>query len=394
MRVRLVLLLAVLPPIAASAQQVTIPKSTISGRLRTIPRGDSLRIARASGVDKVAVAVDSQIKIRPGEVIVIPNRAHPMADTTGGAHVDLPNRYLTLQANSTALLNLGLRVSVLGGGLRFNPAQNAFTGDVLVGLEDSARPHERIRLSGPLEVQVIGDAEHIEPGLLRFTHTNVPFERVHLQARSPGDTLRVVVQPVFDPTGVPTGVPVIRSALRIRVSPARIQGFGLETATLSVSADDELRGRLAVLTTNSGRLAADTVRLTEGVALTTIRSAGWGPAHVEGEVGSVARGEVDVYYVFPWSFLVAGILGGAIGALVRMRRVGHREGRSFAADMALGSAAGLLAAVALALGVNLTGIDLNVRFGEAAVFLVSALGAALDLPALAPLRQKLARKRT
>jgi len=392
--VRFILLLA-LTGSAAGAQQVTVPKSTISRYLRVVPRTDSLRIARNSVITKVGIAADSQIRLRPGDVLVLPTQPRPASDTSGGEHIDLPNRYVTLEANSTALLNLSLRVSVLAGGLRYDPSRNVFAGILLVGLQDSARPHERVRLSGPIEVQVMGEAEGVEPGLLRLTHTNVPFATVRLQARSPGDTLHVVIRPVFDPTGVPTGVPVIRPTLRIRASPARIEGFGLETATLTLSADEEFKGRLVVLTVSRGRLAADTLRLAEsGVAVTTVRSGGWGAARVEGDVGNVAHGELALYYVFPWSFLVAGITGGAIGALVRMRRVGHRKGRSFAADMLLGSAAGLLAAVALALGVNLTGIDLNVRFGEAAVFLVSALGAALDLPALAPLREKLAKPRT
>ena len=189
-------------------------------------------------------------------------------------------------------------------------------------------------------------------------------------------------------------VTVPTTMLRIRASPARIQGFGLETATLTVVVDDQLKGRLLVLAATRGRLDADTLRLSEsGVAVTTVRSGGWGEARIDGDVGSLAHGELILYYVFPWSVLVAGILGGAIGALVRMRRVGHRKGRSFAADMLLGSAAGLLAAIALALGVNLVGINLNVRFGEAAIFLVAALGAALDLPALAPLRARLASPR-
>jgi hypothetical protein len=189
-------------------------------------------------------------------------------------------------------------------------------------------------------------------------------------------------------------VTVPKTMLRIRASPARIEGFGLETATLTIAANEELKGRLLVLAVSRGRLDADTLRLSESaVAVTSVRSAGWGEARVEGDVGSLAHGELVLSYAFPWSFLGAGIFGGAIGALVRMRRSGHRQGRSFAADMLLGSAAGLLAAVALALGVNLVGLDLNVRFGEAAIFLFAALGAALDLPGLARLREKLASPR-
>jgi hypothetical protein len=43
--------------------------------------------------------------------------------------------------------------------------------------------------------------------------------------------------------------------------------------------------------------------------------------------------------------------------------------------------------VAYAIGLNLTGVDLSVRVGEAAVLVVSALGAAFNLPGLAALRK-------
>ncbi len=49
-----------------------------------------------------------------------------------------------------------------------------------------------------------------------------------------------------------------------------------------------------------------------------------------------------------------------------------------------------MSAVAYAIGLNLTGINLNVRVGEAAVLVVAALGAGLELPGLMGLRKRLA----
>ena len=87
----------------------------------------------------------------------------------------------------------------------------------------------------------------------------------------------------------------------------------------------------------------------------------------------------------PWPFLVAAILGGVGGTLLRRRR------RKLAlADFVAGVVAGLVSALAYAIGLNLTGFNLNVRFGEVVVLVVAALGAALELPGLTGLRKRLA----
>ena len=50
--------------------------------------------------------------------------------------------------------------------------------------------------------------------------------------------------------------------------------------------------------------------------------------------------------------------------------------------------AGVVSAVAYAIGLNLTGVDLSVRVGEATVLVVAVLGATLDLPGLAVIRKR------
>jgi hypothetical protein len=274
--------------------------------------------------------------------------------------------------------------------MSYDPVSRDFVGVMLIGLEDSLRRGQQLTLSTPIAVQVTGDADGYDPMDLSILHTNVPYARVKIRATSPKDTVRILVQPTFDPAGVHTPIPVARPPMQVRVSQPAIQGFGLQTAKVTISVTGAPEGLPVVVWSTRGRLDTDTLSLSaQGVASTNVRSEGLGQATVHAELGQLASGLVPIEYEVPWGFLVAAILGGLLGAFIRRRRDETKD-KASRADLPLGVAFGLLGAVAYALGLNLTGAELSVRFGEAATFLIASLSAAFDLPGLEGLRAKLA----
>ncbi len=376
--------------IAVAQAKLTIPKATIAQHLRRAGASGQLRVVNGAHIDTLPVTADSSATIRRGEVLVVSTRQAATLDTVHGAHLDLPNRYVEADASGQRVLSLRVRVSIAGGGLRYDRVAQAFEDTVWVGLEDSALQTEQVSLSKPIDLQVTGDVESVSPSALQIVHTNVPFAPVEIRARPSGDTVRLRIQPTFDPVGIPTPIPVIRPPVTLHISPEDVPAFGLQGATIVVNALD-FAGALVTLSSQRGTLEQDTLRLSpQGVGVARIRSGTPGTTSVRAEIGQLASGAATLHFALPWSFAVAGLLGGMIGAFIRSRTRDQGRVRGARTDLLLGLASGFLAATAYTLGLNLTGLELGVRIGDAATFVVAALGAALDLPGLGRVRRALA----
>lgn len=375
--------------LAVAQAKLTIPKATIAEHLRRAGASGQLRVVKGARIDTLPVTADSSATIRPGEVLVVSTRHAATIDGLNGRHLDLPNRYLETDATGQRVLSLRVRVSIAGGGLRYDRTARVFEATVLVGLEDSALQTERVSLSQPIDLQVTGDVDSVSPSALQIAHTNVPFAPIEIRARPAGDTVHLIIQPTFDPVGVPTPIPVIRPPVTLHISPDDVPAFGLQSATITVSAPD-FAGTLVTLSSQRGTLERDTVTLSpQGIAIAKIRSGSPGTTMVRADIGQIAAAAAAIHFALPWSFAVASLLGGLLGALIRGRMSEQRGARGARTDLLLGLATGLLAATAYTLGLNLTGLELNVRVGDAATLVVAALGAALNLPGLGRVRQAL-----
>lgn len=390
--VPLVFALGVPGDACAQAAGVTLKRSDILRRARLDTTIGNLRVARAGRIDTVATSAE-QVTLRRGDVLVVPTARPPTYDSSAGAtpHVDLPTQYVMLDRAGTTVLTLSVRFEPQGGGLRYDADARRFRGTVLIGLEDSTRRSEQVQLS-PVEIEFTTDADEVTPQRVRIAHTNIPFVEVQVRALDPGDTVSLHIRPVFDPDGQHAPLPVVRPAITIDPSPARIQGFGLETTTLTVTLPPAVGAPPVAIALSADPGALDTTLLAiaaGGVGVTRLRSVGTGAAVVRARFGSVASGETSVMFVFPWPFLVAAVLGGAAGAVLRARRPRDKPGRLrlFPIDLLVGALTGVVVAAAYAVGVNVLGLTLSVRVGEAAVFVLAVVGGYRGAPGV--LRERL-----
>jgi hypothetical protein len=353
---------------------------------------DSARVVRkptAAAQQRVSQVGDADsVTLRPGDILVVPTGPAPTLDSAPGphsdVHTDLPNSYLILDSTGSRLLTLSIRVT---GGLAWDPQARHFIGEVLVGLEDSVRRTEQVPLSGTIALQLTSKDAVVDPQTVTIGHTNIPWQRVRVSARDPRDTIHLLIQAVFDPAGYAARIPVARGRLTIQPTAKRIEGFGLEVVKFTVTVPEYLRQDSLTVSLESDRGGLDVATLPiprSGIAESSLRSRGVGGNTIRVSLGTIATGEASVGYDFPTGFLIAAVLGGLVGAVIRRRE--KRRGR---VDILLGILTGLLCAAAYAIGLNLTGFDINVRVGEAAVLVVSALGAMFNLPGLATLRKNL-----
>ncbi len=202
------------------AQGVVVRRTDIQRRVNVNPALlERAKFVTAGIAD--TLKTDS-MRVRPGDVVVVPTGQTATRDSSTGsdpdAHVDLPVRLLTVDRSGTQLLTLTIRVAPEGAGLTFDAGTQSFSGTVLIGIEDSLRKTEQITLGRAMELQITSDADHVDPPTIRIVHTNIPWQRVRLVARSPRDTVQVRIRAVFDPEGY--AAPILVDRPRIDVRPA------------------------------------------------------------------------------------------------------------------------------------------------------------------------------
>lgn len=358
----------------------------LSNKALTTP----VSVVGAGGTHAIADTVHA-FRLSPRQYLAAVVAKTARRDTTHGvARLNLPIRYVRPDASGErAALHLIPAAEVEGGGLEYAPGQDVFRGSVLIGLEDSVNPARRESLNPPIRFQLTSDAGTVAPNQLVLRFTNIPFVEVALESRTPRDSITVRVRPEFTNEVVSFRVPVRRPALQLEVSPKKIQGFGLEVATLTAIVPREAGNAPRTVTFESDRGAPTATSVAvgrEGTAVTTLRSRGVGAAAVTVRSTQLMSVTQPVDFQWPIAFLVAALLGSALGtvaarARARRRKTPHSVAQSSAVG-ASGFVIGLITAIAYAVGVNLTGLDITTQYGEGLVVVLAALGAIYGLPGL------------
>jgi hypothetical protein len=345
---------------------------------RTTPvviRAGSLR------ADTLRSAVDS-MRLLPGQVIVAEMKDSPPPAVPPSTRRFLPLLFLTEDLHATRAL--ALRPYVEGEPLEFTGA--AFRGTVSLALVDTLQPDRTDTLTTPIWFHISTDAGDVNPADVAVRHTSLPPYATVITAASPGDSVRVLVQPALTLSPVATWLAVRRTLVQVVPATARIMGVGLATTELHVSLPAEAGSnrRDVVLSARHGVPQPSVVQLAGGESgVSVIRSSGVGRDTVVATSGPLRSEPLELVYAWPLLFLIASLLGGIVGSLMdaaAVRRRGTTASRR--AYVVSGLAAGVFAAVATVIGLNVTGVDLPATSGEAVVFVVAALGAVLGLRGL------------
>jgi len=292
--------------------------------------------------------------------------------------------FLFLAADPHGARPLALRPYVEGTPLEYTGT--IFRGSVALGLVDTLQPGRTVTLPVPIWFHLSAEAGAVSPADVPIRHTSLPPSTAVVTAATPGDSLRVLVQPALTLTPIPTWLAVHRTLLALEPATARIAGFGLGRTELlvSVPAIAGVARHDVVLSARRGAPDPSVVSLAGGeTGRSTIRSSGVGRDTITATSGPLRSAPLELVYGWPFLFLAASLLGGIVGSVMdceAIRRRGTPASRR--AFVVSGVAAGLFAAVAIVIGLNVTGVDLPETSGEAVVFVVAALGTVLGLRGL------------
>jgi hypothetical protein len=370
------------------AQEREVTSAELERYFSERPAGAELRFVKPRSTEMLRWGVRS-VMVDPGSFIVMqgdePAVAEPVPPgwpetAVGSYRLRLPLDALGV-SEEAGLVGLQPVVVIEGGGLRYDG--RAFSGSFMLGLEDRLDPQVRKQLTDPIAFAVTANADSISPVDLLIDHTNLPYERVRVVALTPGDSVDVgIVIPALE-ARLEASIPVIQPELKLEASPRRIQGWGLDVATLTILYTGLIdRARVVVL--SSDRAVPEPARVTldeAGTAEAALRSRSLGSATVRAAGPALPAAEVIVDFTFPLAFLISALLGGVLGGLARgyQKRGGvdPERRKSWWYYVIAGTLLGLAATVAAAVGINLLPtpfVASFAAFNEAVVFVIAFIG--------------------
>ncbi len=348
-------------PTVDSAVDDTGPRITIgtpalkAGQVRIKPLSRDLDAAtRKLVLQRIAEDPDQTLREKP---VVVFNGAAEM--------LSAGEQKLTLRA-----------LALSDKPLRYNARRRLYEGTLSVGVVELDPSGKALELSTPVVFEVLGVVAR--PKRVSATTTAPPFDSVAIEVENPGNTFSARVWSILDPTNeVILEMPVEKPLLRVSPSPERIQGWGLQKAKILVQATNlSGGGELSVQVSSTlGQLDSNNVLIDDdAMAVVSLRSASTGTATVTVSGAPFDSASTQVQFVFPLPYILAALVGGVAGGLLRLGG-GRRTGRRIALDLLIAVVCGAIVFGLFVLGVNVTGFALPAQAGEVLVFVVTALGA-------------------
>lgn len=325
-----------------------------AGQVRIKPLSRDLDVAtRKLVLQRIAEDSDQTLREKP---VVVFNGAAEM--------LSADKQELTLRA-----------LALADKPLRYNAGRRLYEGTLSVGVVELDPSGKAVELSTPVVFEVLGVVAR--PKRVSATTTAPPFGSVAIEVENPGNTFSARVWSILDPTSeVILEMPVEKPQLRVSASPERIQGWGLQKAKILVQATNLSGGQLSVQASSTlGQLDSNNVVIDEdAMAVVSLRSASTGTATVMVSGTPFDSALTQVEFVFPLPYILAALVGGIAGGLLRLGG-DRRSGRRIALDLLIAVICGVIVFGLFVLGVNVTGFALPAQAGEVLVFVVTALGA-------------------
>jgi len=327
-----------------------------------------VKVLTADGSREVKSAADLRT-LAPDALLAVRLKSGAVRVEDGRHRVVLPYRFRLAGETDGDAVRLRAVVIVEAGGLRMDPSSKRFVGSVLIGIEDERNPDAPRRdFPTPIPFQFVFSGGAVAPGDLGIRHTNLPFQRVGLDAAEPPSPALLSVMASFDTRGEDVEIPVTKPRVELR-APDALPGLGFGFGTVSVRIPPHLVGHVKEVTLHAsqGRLDPSRVSFDEsGSGQSRLRSSGLGEATVEILAGELGADPVTVTFGWPWHLLIAIVVGALVGGGLYSRG-GGRGG------FLAGLLAGLVTGAALCGGVNLTGADLGNYVTEVLTAVAAAL---------------------
>jgi hypothetical protein len=295
-------------------------------------------------------------------------------EVDGRMRYEMGARYVGFDKSGTTVVELVPVLEVAQKAMRLADDGMSYTANLLVGLDDQATPGTTSQLSDSTILQLLIDRATPDRPAVRITHTGLTYEPVELKSHAPGDSIEVTL--LFHGDKVSTVIRVERPGITVSGLDTNLPGLGIGGAavTLQLSEDAGRHLREVTLKFVPGRVDSDIVHISASHAATVhVRTKGLGVAKFIASATGLNTNTQPVTLTFPTAFFLAALIGGGLGSLCARLTRTNKSRRALVRHFVAGVIVGLIGAGLYLLGVNITGMPLEIMDNEIAVALVAAL---------------------
>lgn len=365
-----------------------------STQLRVLER-DGAGLKPLSNAVKTTERTSTRISIPKNRPVVIrsegptPSAPAPLTSKETAVNAVLVESVPVAGAAAVDVRQWTLMISASQVPLVWNAAKRAYTTQLLVRLKELGQALGS-KPSSPITVQLIGKGVSIEPQTLQLDEAGVGgIQRAEVSLANHRAKGTVEALSDFGEHSYAVDAEAQLASLELTSTLTAIPGFGIGTTQISAvrRAEDgrELSSAspLAIaLSASGGRLAAPSLLIPASASRSEpieLRSSWIGPTALRASVDGIEAAPLRLTFSTPWSYLIAILLGAALGSYVRVRP----RLKSHHAELYAGIGVGLILGLGSFIGLSsIGGLPSTAVVTELGCFVVAAIEAYLGRAAL------------
>ncbi|MFN8257117.1 MAG: hypothetical protein U0W24_15585 [Bacteroidales bacterium] len=258
--------------------------------------------------------------------------------------------------------------------LEMNDSTDKFEGSIKFFLF-STSGNNVDKLNQPIPIEIVSDdLSTIQPNKEEIDHLSIPLTEIKLTGSNLSDSAKIKILTRSNPVGYETFIK-IKPTIVIESGRSSMQGLGIQKIPLTVKIVGSSRNdSVLVNLQGKGNFSPNQLYVKYNMPSTVyLRSENIGNVTIQAESSQIKTGKLNLYYVFPWIFILCTIAGGSLGSIAKYLS-DKSKSKKFFKNLATGIVIGLLASIIYyALGYSLNKFEVSDIFNEFAITGYSAL---------------------
>lgn len=313
-------LTATQPAPAATQPAPTAPQETLNLSALKAALSSDVRLTRFDPATKATedVSDSANLQLEVGEYVAVASdqiQLAPLSDAQGRTYSAFPTMLITRNTDGSTR---NLRLDNYSDGFVWDRDNASFEANIALAVSDMDNPRSADPLESPISIKIsgqdlIGAPQKVEIRRLGFAGE----EDVIVHSEGRADPVAVTMRHEIDPLAPQiVDLQLRKPTLTISANPPAIAGFGIESTEITVSAHGVLAADFPiVLDSDAGTFDPKEVRVgPAGSATSRLWSAGFGPVEVRVADSRFQVSAERVEFLKPVGFLLAVVLGAALGA--------------------------------------------------------------------------------
>jgi len=239
----------------------------------------------------------------------------PLTDSQGRSYTAFPTMLITRNADGTTS---NLRVDNYSDGFAWSKNDGSFAASISLAVSDLDNPRSAAPLATPISIKIsgqdlVGGPQRIEISKLGFAGE----QDVIVRSEGHSDPVAVTMRHEIDPLAPKVvDLKLHKPKLTVSANPPAIAGFGIESTEVTVSAHGTLPANFPlILDSDAGTFEPKEIKIgPSGSATSRLWSDGTGAVEVRVEDPRFQVSGEPVEFLKPLGFLLALVLGAALGA--------------------------------------------------------------------------------